>query len=366
MSRTQHSGPSTNARRAAPLAAGLLFAAVPLPPLTRPFVTVALPGVEGALVSVDGRGPRDMWFLTDEEIQAGYFAQVGRLIHYDGKRVRDKILPGCSGAAFGGLYVDRDSVRLVGTNLYTRGVSRMTASLSKDGKWGCSFAYSTPITAPDEPAWTLTCGSSEGNDCFLRRADGRTAPLPVRRTSQPGGQDEPAPAWGLRMRGEDEGWMATSDGDGRTLLLRYNGVAWVPEARLDEGADMLGMWIDEEGGAWFTVRLGGSDDDPVIGVRRWDGHALHAVPVPAGFGATLVTGTSARDVWFIGDTRTIYQWDGERLRQGEQPFDVVQGVWAAPGGELWLVGRSEALTAAAKGGASLAVAAHTAPPAEPR
>ena len=158
----------------------------------------------------------------------------------------------------------------------------------------------------------------------------------------------------LSMHGLDDGWITSIDEDRRARLLRYNGVTWAPQATFDPGLAIVAMWVDEQAHPWLLARRGGKEEDPANVVLRFDGQALHSVPVPASFAARGVQGTSARDVWFVGAGRTVYQWDGQRLRQGEAPIDVADA-WSSPGGEVWIVGTGDK-----------AVAARTAPLAEVR
>jgi hypothetical protein len=321
---------------------------------------VTLPGVVGELVGVHGRGPRDIWFLTNELIPLPHYrSKLGVAVHYDGKRVVKKHVPSCWSGHFSTIVTDRDRVLLQGMDPYVRGVAQMTASLSRDGKWGCEHAYSTLHVSPGEPAWTLACSSIDRADCFLTRADGRAAPLPtVHASFGSGGQATTLSAGSLWMRGLDDGWMTSPAGDGSEWLLRYNGVTWAPQAALGEGAEVLDMWVDEEGHVWLLVK--GGKEDPGTKALRFDGRALHALPVPAHFAASRVTGTGPRDVWFVGAGLEVYQWDGERLRQGEAPFKVGDA-WSAPGGELWIVGNSSGEIIAEEASSSIqAVAAHTA------
>lgn len=372
--RTAPAAPSTAVPAAAPAAAPPAAAsaapaarvpaapsqAEPLPPLTRPFVTVTLPGVSGALVGVHGRGPRDIWFLTDEEFDDGhYHISQGGLVHHDGNRVIKQHRPDCMGAQYSGILTDRDSVLLTGMNAYTRGVSQMTVSLTRKGQWVCGWGYSTTHVSPGELAWTAMCGSRGGSDCFLTRADGRAAPLPSHAFAADTEEAAPLGIGVLWMRGLDDGWM-TSLGK-EAWLFRYNGVTWAPQAALGNGVEALDMWVDEEEGyVWLLAHRASAEQKGEDMVLRFDGRALHALPLPPGFAASRVIGTGPRDVWFVGEGRAVYQWDGERLRQGQAPF-AVSDAWAARGGEVWIVGAgSEATGKEARDGAGTAVAAHTA------
>jgi hypothetical protein len=323
----------------------------PLPPLTRPITSVTLPGVDFPLFSVQGRSPRDIWFLAGDDENGG------NLVHYEAPRARivahwtyeDYLKPpsqrpvkndfmsvfsyGPHTPFFLGVYLDREEVVLQGTvTAWARGPGMLRGSLGKRGKWSWDSTFWQGLTfSSGDHVWTIDC-SPMWRDCRFGVSRGPSVPLPAR----DGSFGERALALGaLWMRDLDDGWMTVEDEDGRPLLLRYNGVDWAPLAVLDGDLAVLGLWADEAGHAWLTARRG-KEDGPGNVALHFDGHALRQVPVPASFAAVSVRGTGARDVWFLGAGRKVYQWDGAALRQGEAPFDVGDA-WAASGGEVWFV-----------------------------
>jgi hypothetical protein len=133
------------------------------------------------------------------------------------------------------------------------------------------------------------------------------------------------------MRGPADGFMLLPDEEGRLALLRYNGVAWVNVASLDD-LQISALWIDDEGRVWL----------PAPGaLLRFDGRSLVAIPVAPGFAPGVVAGRSGRDLWFFSPGKVVHHWDGQRFQQGETPFEV-GGAWVAPGGEVWIVGQGSA------------------------
>lgn len=306
----------------------------PLPPLERRFATVTLPGVKAGLVSVDGRGDRDIWFLANEERpsrSSKYTIEVGVVVHYDGRRVDRRLVPDCYGAQFGAVHASGHGVVVTGMNPFVRAPMWEIAQLAegKGKAWTCTNAYSDVRAAPGGDLWALSCGSMDGRRCGFRAEGGRRAPFPVHhRGFGADGADTPLRPEFWEMRGPADGWMILADEDGQLGLHRYNGVAWALVAPL-EGITPTAFWVDEESRAFIAAS----------GVLlRSDGRAFTAIPVPAGFEPSLMVGRSARDLWFFGKGQVVYHWDGHRFQQGESPF-LVGGAWAAPGGEVWIVGQ---------------------------
>jgi hypothetical protein len=145
-----------------------------------------------------------------------------------------------------------------------------------------------------------------------------------------------------QIRGDDDGWMVLDGEPERPQLLRYNGVTWRVVSPLDD-LDITGMWVDPEGHPWLTAEGA---------LVRSDGVTTTRLPVTEAFAPTTITGTSARDVWFFGPGKQVHQWDGERLRRGEAPFEV-GNAWAAPNGEVWITGRWDHENYAATTGAGV-------------
>ena len=345
---------------------GLAFGAQPnatepLPPLTAPLVEVTLPKVGGRLVSVTGRGPGDLWFVSDEEVsdpRAPWHVEEGMVIHSDGKRVLSSEHP-CGGSYFHSVVASKTVVAASGLLGWVRGIPpNYRAHLGSSKSWTCdqgegeTFQRSMTVAAGDD-VWELDCTWG----CRLSVRGGPPASLPsfdpsyVREPDPQSFVDHTYMPSALWMLGRDEGWMTHDGGDGREWLLRYNGATWAPVAKLEPGLAGIDLWADGASRVWITARRGGKDDEPANKLLVWDGRSLGAVPVPASFATRLVRGTGPSDVWFVGAGMKAYQWDGQRLHEGEAPFDAVDA-WAAPGGEVWLVGGVQPGTAARTAAAS--------------
>lgn len=335
-----------------------------LPKLTRPFSLVTLKGVDAQLVSVSGRSERDVWFLSDEEHQMGYqkrdplgAGQKGVLVHFDGKRVDKQIKHDCWRAQFSHVLVSGDGVILEGNNPFVRLVPMQeTALYTGKGKktFECWNASSEVRAGPSRSAWALQWLGPTLQGVSLGVAGGPKVPLPRFHSaavdSDEGMRAAPA-AW--RMVGPDDGFMVWLDEDERQRLLRFNGVTWVTKAHLGD-LEVTSMWVESDGQVWLTASLDKADDV----ILRFDGQALHALPVPPAFKATHVVGGAGKELWFYGFADTVYQYDGARLHVGKAPFPVAEA-WVAPNGEVWAV--SQENERGPKG-----VVAHVGPRAEAR
>jgi hypothetical protein len=337
----------------------------PLLPLARPIVSVTLPGVDWPLTAVQARSPHEVWFLGGAD-------EGGCLVRYDPPRVvvvarwtesdldrgistpsKRKPAPnefmkvfsyGPHTPGFSGVFLGKDEVMLTGSvAAWARGPGMLRGAL-RHGKWSWESSYWRGLTVSSgEHVWELNCSPVMDSwwtyrDCSFWASGGPPASFPSHDASY--GQEGESTALvvqALQMRGLDDGWIVIADEGEPRLLLRYNGVTWAPVAAIDAALTVVGLWGDEAGNAWIAARRGGKDDDPANVALRFDGHALRPLPVPASFAATSVTGTGPEDVWFLGAGRKVYQWDGQRLRVGEAPFDV-GAAWASTGGEMWVVG----------------------------
>lgn len=315
-----------------------------LPGLTRRFVTFTLPGVKGSLISVHGSGSKDIWFLSSEppDTKKQFIREIGVGVHFDGARGVRVLRNECWGAVYSSIHAHRGGALLQGGNPFARSYvgTAVTSTLRPDGKMDCGNLGPSPrvSSSSGDRTWRLVCKTNEGGLCTLASPDGPAAALPSFDGSAAAGDATPLGVDVLWMRGLDDGWITAVDPrSGERALLRYNGVTWVPRAKLRAGLVPLDVWADAEGHPWITAQIEG-DGAPRSTLLRFDGQALQEMTVPEDFAAKWVTGTGPSDVWFFEEGTKAYQWDGKTLHEGELPF-AYGGAWGAPGGEVWIVGR---------------------------
>jgi hypothetical protein len=317
-----------------------------LPPLTRGWIEITLGNPRPEILSVHGRGPDDVWLLTKEQ----------EVLHFDGKRVARRYAKPCgwgdaSGSGVGTrlhqIVVDDAAVHVLGElrGPESRVGSALTASLSRAGKWSCVESGMATIAASSAGKMTWQLGHNfQSGPCFLRVLGGPCATTPEWAPSylEPSGDavDSGIHSIALSMAGVDDGWIVTVDADGTNRLLRYDGVTWFPKGAIERPARLVDMWVDDRRSPWLLTGPGwwnrDKKDAPPTRVLRFEDGALRPFPVPGGFDAGIVRGTSAKDVWFVGANAKAYQWDGEVLREGEVPFDAAEA-WSSPGGQVWIV-----------------------------
>ncbi len=333
--------------------------AEPLPALARTFTLVPMPGVKDAITGISGRNSSDIWLLSGETLDFGSRPETGVVYRYDGKRVKSYGHP-CIAANWGDVVAGKDIVVATGYRAWSRGVLPLfRATLSPDGKWSCDHrdvGFTMGITrSAGGRVWQLSCISNR--PCRLDVAGASPVPFPSYHPSgdEPLGEEDPSPLGAFAMTSASDGWLVNEGEDGRDWLFRFNGVTWTPLAPLAPETHATDVWGDAEGNAWIPLRTSEKDDDPATALLRWDGHTLAHVAVPASFKVGIVRGSGPRDVWFFGPERAIYHFDGQHLRQGKGTFDIIDA-WAAPDGDLWIVGAEDV-----KRDAPAARAAHTGP-----
>jgi hypothetical protein len=321
--------------------------AEPLAKLTRNVEVLSLPGLKSKVVSTHGRGPNDVWILTEDEI-----------VHFNGTKIDERTKTPCGfrGSREGGygttlyrILVDHDRVFAIGG--YRDPNSRIgndaTIARVSQGRWNCRAAPEDLVPefvqSDGQRVWRLVHNMSSA-DCRMLSSTGACAP-PIDfawsyRQPITDAIDMGVATTALWMMGDTDGWMMTWEPNKRSVLERYNGVDWKPVAWIAPTISVSSLWGDETGRAWVTARRGHSWDGPADRVFRLDNGELKEIAVPKSFGTKIVRGTSSHDVWFVGGTGKVYQWDGDVLRQGFVPF-VPDEAWSSPGGEVWMSGEGQ-------------------------
>lgn len=299
---------------------------------TRRFEPIALPSM-GAVLAVDGRGPKDVWMLGENSA----------LLRWNGARAERQKAPSCPShvvMSFAGSKPRSYDAEPVYRRLTV--APREIIVGGPRSAWGYRGSYTVFVEARSRGGSAWSCGMANGFGTPIHRAAGDGV-LDILRVGQPSFaiDDRPAPVPD-DMSSEESLLVARSSDDvwiGSPLyasLWHWNGVAWNP--RPAAIATLFDLWTDESGAAWV---LGSTAKNAREGdlVLRWDlaAKAWRSVPLPPDLRATRLGGTSARDVWLFG-TKAWFQWDGVALRRADALLGEVNATWSTATGELFVVG----------------------------
>ena len=113
--------------------------------------------------------------------------------------------------------------------------------------------------------------------------------------------------------------------------------AWTPILEHLDGA-LLSVWGTSERDVWAVGGpLGNSGFEALV--MRYDGTAWRRLPAGGMETFWWVHGTSATDVWLVGEKGRIAHWDGLRLEERVSGTSATLfGVWAASPNDAWAVG----------------------------
>ena len=130
------------------------------------------------------------------------------------------------------------------------------------------------------------------------------------------------------------GSTSSSTSNPKTLIVRWNGTAWmrVPSPSAGASSSLSGVAAISASDAWAVGSL----------ILRWNGTTWAQVPGPAANG---VAATSASNAWAVGGTGTktvILHWNGTAWTQVPSPspagHTVLSGVAAISASNAWAVG----------------------------
>jgi hypothetical protein len=154
-------------------------------------------------------------------------------------------------------------------------------------------------------------------------------------------------------------WAVGSTGSGKTLILRWNGMAWkrVPSPSPVHG-QLSGVAATSARRAWAVGSAFAGTSIKTL-ILRWNGKAWRRVPSPSpGPGSGLadfldgVAASSARRAWAVGDSSCgcgpgislILRWNGKAWKRVHSPTPgggtVLRGVVAISARKAWVVGAS--------------------------
>jgi hypothetical protein len=103
---------------------------------------------------------------------------------------------------------------------------------------------------------------------------------------------------------------------------------------------LLSVWGSSEGDVWAVGGpLGNAGFEALV--LRFDGTTWHRLTPGGAASFWWVHGTSASDVWLVGEKGRITHWDGAAFREIASGTDATLfGVWAASPDDAWAVGGS--------------------------
>ena len=150
---------------------------------------------------------------------------------------------------------------------------------------------------------------------------------------------------GVAATSAGNAWAVGSDGNGKTLIVHWNGTAWtrVPSPSLSGFASLSGVAATSATNAW-TVGFGGNGKTLIV---HWNGTAWTRVPSASpGTFATLsgVAATSATNAWAVGSAfrgkTLILHWNGTVWSQVPNLSlkGAFQAVAAISARDAWAVG----------------------------
>jgi hypothetical protein len=125
-------------------------------------------------------------------------------------------------------------------------------------------------------------------------------------------------------------WNFWSVGSGGTILNLYTPVA------SGTAQNLFGVWGSSASDVWAVGQFGTA--------LRYDGSAWSSVARGTLNDLNSVWGSSASDVWAVGGLGTIVHWDGLAWSAAESGTTTrLTGVWASSTGDVWVVGQGGAI-----------------------
>ncbi|HEY4184167.1 MAG TPA: hypothetical protein VGP07_03820 [Polyangia bacterium] len=155
-------------------------------------------------------------------------------------------------------------------------------------------------------------------------------------------------------------WMAAAEPESALFqepLLHFDGAHWTAFPRVDDvQGDLRAIWGTSSSDVWAAGSL--------FSFFHWDGDQWSAVPFTAFTGAgpfsfNALWGSGPDDVWAVGDLGAIAHWDGaiwaiRSYHQSPSSYEPVEqpllqiaanlsGVWGSSAHDLWVVGDAGAI-----------------------
>jgi hypothetical protein len=126
----------------------------------------------------------------------------------------------------------------------------------------------------------------------------------------------------------DDVWAVGASG----LVLHFDGTNWSTTASGVTVA-LRAVWSPGNGEVWAV------GDESTVLHRAGPTAPFARVSFPPVHAWHDVSGTSAHDVWFVGDAGTIVRWDGERTHVVDSGTHAdLHGLWFGTASDGWIVG----------------------------
>lgn len=285
------------------------------------------------------------WSVAENDVWA--VGSNGEMIHWTGsswQRVRPEVIEGANfsdvwGCAPDDLWIAGESaLHFDGQALLGAGPDvDALRGFACDDIWGVSFTGMASHW--DGSAWTSeptgasgvdNIGGTSGDDLWIvadaevwhRDATGWSLAFTARE-----------PLRDVFALAVDDVWVVGLNG----FTAHYDGGQWVDLAG-PTLADLNALWASAPDDVWATGRAG---------TWRWDGAQWAAASgLPSewagiGIGPTSIDGRGPDDVWLVNESGLIGHWDGVTWTEHPVGIDAtLTAVFAAPWGEVWVVGGS--------------------------
>lgn len=148
------------------------------------------------------------------------------------------------------------------------------------------------------------------------------------------GDDSPSP---LAAGADGAADVGSADGGVDGAPAEVSAPAWRPVLENLDGA-LLSVWGSSEKDVWAVGGpLGNAGFDALV--VRFDGHVWRRAQPGKTDSYWWVHGTSATDVWLVGEKGRITHWDGATFAESASGTNATLfGVWATAPNDVWAVG----------------------------
>lgn len=299
-----------------------------------------------ALTSVWGSSKNDVWAV----------GSGGTIVHYDGTAwtptptgIKNTFYAVVGSSATDVWAVSASDVMLHSTG-FTGGTTTWTPFSAAPTKYDARPVYA---------AWATAAGDLQvgGSSFYFFSPDGSSGPVnQFTRAKLPDG----GVAWNaVKGQGTVRGIWGSSDDDVWILDDNSQSVGWQLGLTLHgtrgDGGDLVWRSVDSQSSVLLSAVWGSSASDVwAVGdkgtIRHLAKDATHWDPVDSTVTERLhgIWGSAADDVWAVGDSGTILHYDGARWSSSLAAFPIgkkpnLYGVWGSARADVWIVGDGIAL-----------------------